>query len=105
MATAEHAGAPLRELLCLKFSVWKVSLRKARGKVFVYKLLCVNPSVGVKASVCKSCKSCSLHLHHDYTTLHCTALQLHYTALAPATCQSISGLALPSVIHNKQPLL
>ena len=69
-------------------------------------------------------------LHHNYnsTTLQ-LQLQLHYTTLhpavvgevadqvttttivaipkdtAPTTFQCISGIALPSVIHNNQPLL
>ena len=36
-------------------------------------------------------------------------LQLHfnynYTALPPTTCRSISGFALPSIIHSNEPLL
>ena len=68
-----------------------------------------------------------LQLHYtNYTTLQLQRqLQLHYTTLHPAvvgevttatiattpknttptTFRSISGFALPSVIHNKQPLL
>ena len=68
-----------------------------------------------------------LQLHYtNYTTIQLQRqLQLHYTTLipavvgevtaatiatapkntAPSTFRSISGFALPSVIHNKQPLL
>ena len=55
----------------------------------------------------------SLHHNYNFTTLQ-LRLQLHHTTLHPAvvgevttatTFRLISGFALPSVIHNNQPLL
>ena len=71
---------------------------------------------------CKCTTLITAHNNYNSTTLQ-LQLQLHYTTLHPAvvgevanqvtsprntiptTFQSISGFALPSVIHNNQPLL